>query len=102
LKSGYTVGKNIAIDEFRRYSIAGSAVPAIAKFDPIGWWKKPSLPYNAGSSIYSLSSNTCKGERAFSSTKKLITPERNSIGDNTIEASEYLRAWWNNGLIKRL
>jgi len=35
------------------------------------------------------------------SAKKLITPERNSLGDNIIEALECLRAWWNNGLIKR-
>jgi hypothetical protein len=41
-------------------------------------------------------------ERAFSSTKKLITPERNLLDDNRIEALESLGAWWNNGLVKRL
>jgi hypothetical protein len=34
--------------------------------------------------------------------KKLITPERSSLGDKLIEALECLRAWWNNGLIDRL
>ena len=34
--------------------------------------------------------------------RKLITPERNLLGDNIIEALECLRAWWNNGLIKWL
>jgi hypothetical protein len=40
-------------------------------------------------------------ERAFSSAKKLITPERNALGDDTIEASECLKAWWDQGLITR-
>ena len=42
---------------------------------------------------------SCECERAFSNAKKLITPERNSLGDNIIEA---LGAWWDNGFIKRL
>jgi hypothetical protein len=25
-------------DEFRRYSIAGSAIPVTERFDPIAWW----------------------------------------------------------------
>ena len=40
-------------------------------------------------------------ERTFSSAKKLITPERNALGDATIEASECLKAWWDQGLITR-
>jgi hypothetical protein len=38
-------------------------------------------------------------ERAFSSAKKLITSERNALGDDTIKASEYLKTWWDQGLI---
>jgi hypothetical protein len=38
-------------DEFRRYSIAGSAIPATEKFDPIAWWTQPDVeeafPYPA-------------------------------------------------------
>jgi hAT family C-terminal dimerisation region len=59
------------------------------RFDPIIWWSQPdrrSLPYPATS---------CECERDFSSIKKLITPERNTLGDNIIEALECLRAWWN-------
>ena len=40
-------------------------------------------------------------ERVFSSSKKLITPERNALGDDLIEALECLKAWWDNGLVKR-
>jgi hypothetical protein len=33
--------------------------------------------------------------------KKLITPERNSLINNIIEALECLKAWFNKGFIKR-
>jgi hypothetical protein len=40
-------------------------------------------------------------ERIFSSTKKLITPERNRMHEQIIEASECLKNWWDRGLIMR-
>ena len=40
-------------------------------------------------------------ERTFSSAKKLITPDRNALGDDIIEALECLKAWWDNGLVQR-
>ena len=39
-------------------------------------------------------------ERVFSSAKKLITPERNALADDTIEACECLKARWDQGLIR--
>ena len=36
-----------------------------------------------------------------SSAKKLINPERNALSDATIEATECLKAWWDQGLITR-
>jgi hypothetical protein len=41
-------------------------------------------------------------ERVFSSTKKLITPERNHLAEEIIEASECLKNWWDRGLIRQL
>jgi hypothetical protein len=41
-------------------------------------------------------------KRTFSSAKKLITPERNALSDATIEASECLKAWWDQDLITGL
>ena len=32
-----------------------------------------------------------------SSAKKLINPERNALSDATIEATGYLKAWWDEG-----
>jgi hypothetical protein len=40
-------------------------------------------------------------ERVFSSAKKLITPERNGLHTEIIEASECLKNWWDRGLIKQ-
>jgi hAT family C-terminal dimerisation region len=37
-------------------------------------------------------------ERVFSSAKKLITPERNQLEEDIIEACECLKAWWRNSL----
>jgi hypothetical protein len=93
-------------NEFRRYSIAGSVIPATERFDPIAWWSQPeSFPtlQRWAFDILACPATSCECERAFSSAKKLTAPERNSLGDNIlVEALECLRAWWNNGLIKRL
>ena len=40
-------------------------------------------------------------ERVFSSVKKLITPERNHLHEQIIEASECLKNWWDHRLIKQ-
>jgi hypothetical protein len=40
-------------------------------------------------------------ERVISSAKKLITPERNHLGEDIIEACEYLKVWWRNSLIEQ-
>ena len=38
-------------------------------------------------------------ERVFSSTKKVITPEKNCPVEEIIEASECLKNWWDRELI---
>jgi hypothetical protein len=40
--------------------------------------------------------------RAFSSTKKLVTSERNWLAEEVIEVSKYLKNWYNRGLIQEL
>jgi hypothetical protein len=39
-------------------------------------------------------------ERVFSSVKKLITLESSVLADDTVEACEYLKAWWDQGLTR--
>jgi hypothetical protein len=41
-------------------------------------------------------------ERVFSSIKKLVTPERNRLTEEIIEASECLKNWWERRLIQQL
>ena len=81
--------------------------PLTERFDPIAWWSLPdvreSFPtlHRWALDIFACPATSCECERAFSSAKKLITSERNLLGDDLIEALECLRAWWNNGLIQR-
>jgi serine/threonine protein kinase len=55
---------------------------------------------------YALDTLSCPAmstecERVFSSAKKPITPERNQLGEDIIEACECLKAWWTNSLIEQ-
>ena len=61
-------------------------------FNPIAWWSEsrsafPSL-YLYALDTLSVPAMSAECERVFSSTKQLITPERNRLTDNIIEASE--------------
>ena len=38
-------------------------------------------------------------ERVFSSTKQMMTPARNNLNDDIVEACECLKYWWDNHLI---
>ena len=92
---------------FSRYSVAGSAIPATECFNPISWWSRPDVVeafptlQRWAFDILACPATSCECERASSSAKLLIPPERNSLDDDLIEALECLRAWWNNGLVKR-
>ena len=41
----------------------------------------------------SIPAMSAECDRVFSSAKKLITPERNALADDTIEVCECLKAW---------
>jgi hypothetical protein len=41
-------------------------------------------------------------ERVFSSAKRLVTPERNRLNDDTIEITELLRYWWGRGIVQQV
>jgi hAT family C-terminal dimerisation region len=42
---------------------------------------------------------SAKCKRVFEGTKKLITPDRNGVSKESIEASGCLKNWWDRGLI---
>jgi hypothetical protein len=46
-------------------------------------------------------SDTARMNASDSNTGGIITIKRNRLGDDIIEASKYLRAWWDSGIIKK-
>jgi hypothetical protein len=52
--------------------------------------------------ILAIPATAADYERTFSSGRKLISPERNRLSDDIIEATECLKAWWDSGIIKQL
>ena len=94
-------------DEFTQYIMGidgeGTATELTDNFNPIAWWSTATYPSMRQWAFDTLScpATSCECERAFSSTKKLITPERNKLQDDTIEALECLKAWFDRGLIER-
>ena len=94
-------------DEFTQYIMGtdgeGTATELTENFNPITWWSTatyPSMRQWAFDTL-SCSATLCECERVFLSTKKLITPERNKLQDDTIEALECLKAWFDKGLVER-
>jgi hypothetical protein len=65
--------------------------------NPIIWWRDYSWLYSTLSlwafNILIIPVISSKCERVFSSAKKLLTPERNALADDIIEATECLKAW---------
>jgi hypothetical protein len=72
-------------------------IPVTERFDPMAWWSQPDIKeafptlQRWALDVFACPATSCECERAFSSAKKLITPERNLLGDNIIGALECLR-----------
>jgi hypothetical protein len=63
----------------------------------------PSFDYAPGSSADTPPIEIFEHRRFLSverSIKKLITPERNTLADDTIKACGCLKVWWDQGLTK--
>jgi hypothetical protein len=52
-----------------------------------------------GVELMSIPAMSDEPERLFSSEKLLISDQRNRLGDDIIEASEYLKCWVEQGII---
>jgi hypothetical protein len=90
-------------DEFTKYDRDPTPIDDPKAFNPIKWWNDaqstfPTL-YLWALDTLAIPAMSAECERVFSSTKKLITPERNRLGEETIEASECLKNRWDRGLI---
>jgi hypothetical protein len=61
------------------------------------WWSNQSTfltLFQAALDKLVIPAMSAECERVFSSAGKMITPERNRLGDDIIEACECLKAWW--------
>jgi hypothetical protein len=84
-------------DEFSRYCPRRAGTATIS-YSLVG--QSPSIREWAFDTL-SCPAISCECERAFNSAKGLITPDRNALRNDLIEALECLKAWWDNRLILR-
>jgi hypothetical protein len=52
--------------------------------------------------LLSIPAMSAEIERVFSSTKRLVTPDRNRLNVDTIEELQLLKYWLDHGLIKMI
>jgi hypothetical protein len=91
-------------DEFRRYTHYDPiSINSPKTFNPIIWWNNYKVLF---STLYLYTFDTLslliisiECERVFNNIKKLISAERNRLRKEIIEVSEYLKNWWDYGLI---
>lgn len=85
-----------ANDQYRNYCDAPCLVETPANL--LEWWtlqggELAKLAFD----VLSIPAMSSECERVFSSTKQLITPRRNQLKADVIEANECLRNWYHNG-----
>jgi hypothetical protein len=91
--------------EFKSYVDVTDPTKETKSFDPITWRQSiaedfPTLHLYALNTLSCLAMST-ECERAFSSAKKLLTPERNVLSMDIIKACECLKTWWKNDLLEQ-
>ena len=91
-------------DEFQKfiYTTPTTVAKDDIHWNPINWWIDESRKGNYDTPhLYTLDHLSCPAmatqcERVFSAVKRTLTPERNALGLNILEACECLR-WWRHG-----
>jgi hypothetical protein len=84
---------------------AGPAPNGIGAFRPpyplIVWKRDEIMKLTSVSSQGVIVGLPVECERVFSSAKKLIAPARNHLQEDIIEATECLKAWWDEEIIQQ-
>ena len=86
-------------DEFEAY--INSSTTAIDKnFNIINWWANSGSPQLTAMAfdILSIPAMSSETERVFSGIKLTLSPARNRLGEDIIEATECLNRWYKAGL----
>jgi hypothetical protein len=95
------------LSEFEHYLLQTPVMcESSSDFSPIQWWwehrgEYPTL-YQDTLDTLAIPAMSAECERVFSSAKKMLTPERNGLQEDVLEAAECLRAWWKESLIGQI
>ena len=86
-------------DEFDAY-INGSTIAVKKDFNLIQWWASSGSPQltNMAFDMLSIPAMSSETERVFSGAKLTISPSRNRLSEDIIEATECLNRWYKAGL----
>ena len=87
-------------DEFDIY-LNGPLLAVPTDFNPIQWWaNNTSSPQmmNMAFDMLSIPAMSAETERVFSGAKLTISPSRNRLSEDIIEATECLNRWYRAGL----
>ena len=93
-----SVSKTTHEDPFMNYI---HRAPETSEVDVLNWWLQygPIELRQMALDIISIPAMSAEIERVFSSTKKLVTPERNALTTESLEKYELLRNWWRGDVI---
>jgi hAT family C-terminal dimerisation region len=94
-----------AEDEWERW-VSALPIPITAQSDNLFRWhvdNQESFPtlHQMALDTLSIPAMSTECERVFSSTKKLLSPQRCRIKEDLMEATECLKAWWDCGIIEQ-
>jgi hAT family C-terminal dimerisation region len=86
-------------DEFETY-VNGTPLAVGDDFNPIKWWANTGSPQlmNMAFDILSIPAMSSETERVFSGAKLTLSPSRNRLSEDIIEATECLNRWYKAGL----
>ena len=69
----------------------------------ITWWMNDKNPWRGlrqmALDLLSIPAMSAEVERVFSSAKRLLTPDRNRMNNDSIKQTQLLKHWWSNELI---
>ena len=69
----------------------------------ITWWMNEKNPWRGlrqmALDLLSIPAMSAEVERVFSSAKRLLTPDRNRMNEDSIKETQLLKHWWSNELI---
>ena len=86
--------------ETNEVEIYFSLPPIEEQIQPLQWWKLNEMQYpkmaRMAQDYMAIPATSIPSERCFSTSKNLITPNRNRLSEKTARACMCLKSWWTN------